>query len=125
MPVPTMNILNGGRHADNGLSIQEFMIIPRHALLRERVRIGSQVFHSLANLLSQKGYATGVGDEGGFAPELLNNERGLQLILEAIKLAGWVPGKQVFWDWISRLRNFTITDNIILLIKNRVGGRIK
>ena len=96
MPVPTMNILNGGRHADNGLSIQEFMIIPRHALLRERVRIGSQVFHSLANLLSQKGYATGVGDEGGFAPELLNNERGLQLILEAIKLAGWVPGKQVF-----------------------------
>ncbi len=96
MPIPTMNILNGGRHADNGLSIQEFMIIPRSKLLRERVRMGSQIFHSLANLLSQKGYATSVGDEGGFAPELLNNERGLQLIIEAIKLAGWEPGKHVF-----------------------------
>lgn len=96
MPVPTMNILNGGRHADNGLSIQEFMIIPRHKLLRERVRMGSQIFHSLSNLLSQKGYATSVGDEGGFAPELLNNERGLQIIIEAIKLAGWEPGKHVF-----------------------------
>lgn len=96
LPVPTMNILNGGRHADNGLSIQEFMIIPRHKLLRERVRMGSQIFHSLANLLSQKGYATSVGDEGGFAPELLNNEKGLQIIVEAIKLAGWEPGKHVF-----------------------------
>lgn len=96
LPVLGMNIINGGRHADNGLSIQEFMIMPRHKLLRERVRMGSQIFHSLANLLSQKGYSTGVGDEGGFAPELLNNERGIQLILEAIKLAGWEPGKHVF-----------------------------
>src|SRR3989338_8931319 len=96
LPVPTMNILNGGRHAENGLSIQEFMIIPRHKLLRERVRMGSQIFHALASLLSQKGYATSVGDEGGFAPELLNNERGLQIIIEAIKLAGWEPGKHVF-----------------------------
>ncbi len=96
LPIPTMNILNGGRHADNGLSIQEFMIIPRHKLLRERVRMGSQIFHALAGLLSQKGYITSVGDEGGFAPELLNNERGLQLIVEAIKLAGWEPGKQIF-----------------------------
>ena len=96
MPIPTMNILNGGRHADNGLSIQEFMIIPRHKLLRERVRMGSQIFHALAGLLSQKGYATSVGDEGGFAPELLNNERALQLIMEAIKNAGWEPGKHVF-----------------------------
>lgn len=96
LPIPTMNILNGGRHADNNLSIQEFMIIPRHKLLRERVRMGSQIFHALAGLLSQKGYAVSVGDEGGFAPELLNNERALQLIIEAIKLAGWEPGKQVF-----------------------------
>ncbi|TSC83760.1 MAG: enolase [Parcubacteria group bacterium Gr01-1014_13] len=96
LPVLGMNIINGGRHADNGLSVQEFMIMPRHKLLRERVRMGSQIFHSLANLLSQKGYSTGVGDEGGFAPELLNNERGVQLILEAIKLAGWEPGKHVF-----------------------------
>ena len=96
LPVLGMNIINGGRHADNGLSVQEFMIMPRHKLLRERVRMGSQIFHSLANLLSQKGYSTGVGDEGGFAPELLNNERGLQLIMEAIKLAGWEAGKHVF-----------------------------
>ncbi len=96
LPVLGMNIINGGRHADNGLSIQEFMIMPRHKLLRERVRMGSQIFHSLANLLSQKGYSTGVGDEGGFAPDLLNNERGLQLIVEATKLAGWEVGKNVF-----------------------------
>lgn len=96
MPVATMNILNGGRHADNGLSIQEFMIIPRHKLFRERVRMGSQIFHALANILSQKGYATSVGDEGGFAPALLNNERALQLIMEAIKYTGWEPGKNVF-----------------------------
>src|SRR3989344_4918000 len=96
LPVLGMNIINGGRHADNGLSIQEFMIMPRHKLLRERVRMGSQIFHSLANLLSQKGYSTGVGDEGGFAPELLNNERGVQLIMEAIRSAGWEPGKHVY-----------------------------
>jgi enolase len=96
LPLPTMNILNGGRHADNNLSIQEFMIIPRHKLLRERVRMGSQIFHALARILSQKGYAISVGDEGGFAPELLNNERAIQLIMEAIKLAGFEPGRQVF-----------------------------
>ncbi len=96
LPVPMMNILNGGRHADNGLSIQEFMIIPRHKLMSERVRMGSQIFHALANILSQKGYVTSVGDEGGFAPELLNNERALQVIMEAIKYTGWVPGKHVF-----------------------------
>ncbi len=96
LPVAMMNILNGGRHADNGLSIQEFMIIPRHTLLRERVRMGAQIFHALAELLSQKGYVTSVGDEGGFAPELLNNERALQIIMAAIKSAGWEPGKHVF-----------------------------
>ncbi|TAN32640.1 phosphopyruvate hydratase [Patescibacteria group bacterium] len=96
LPIPTMNILNGGRHADNGLSVQEFMIIPRHKLFRERVRMGSQIFHALASLLSQKGYATSVGDEGGYAPELLNNERALTVIMEAIKYCGWEPGKHVW-----------------------------
>lgn len=96
LPLIGINILNGGRHADNGLSIQEFMIIPRNKYLRERVRMGSQIFHSLANLLSQKGYRTAVGDEGGFAPDLINNEKGIQLIIEAIKQAGWEPGKHVF-----------------------------
>lgn len=96
LPVPMMNIVNGGRHADNGLSIQEFMIIPRHKEMRERVRMGAEIFHALAHILGEKGYATSVGDEGGFAPELANNERALKVIMEAIKAAGYVPGKQVF-----------------------------
>lgn len=96
LPVPMMNILNGGRHADNGLTIQEFMVIPRNRLFRERVRMGAQIFHSLAQLLSQKGHATAVGDEGGFAPALQNNERALQLLVQAIKQTDWQPGKHVF-----------------------------
>jgi enolase len=96
MPIPTVNIINGGRHADNNLSVQEFMIIPRHKLFRERVRMSSQIFHALHDLLNQKGFSTGVGDEGGFAPNLKNNERAIQLIMQAIKTAGWVPGKHVF-----------------------------
>lgn len=96
MPIATMNVINGGRHADNNLSIQEFMIIPVHQRFAERVRIGSQIFHSLAQILSKKGYSTGVGDEGGFAPELVNNEQALKLLVEAITVAGFIPGKQVF-----------------------------
>lgn len=125
MPLPTMNILNGGRHADNGLSIQEFMIIPRHKLLRERVRMGSQIFHSLAGLLSQKGYVTSVGDEGGFAPELLNNERALQLIVEAIKLAGFVPGKQVFLGLDLAASEFYNHNKYYFLNKKQAWGADK
>lgn len=96
MPIATMNIINGGRHADNNLSCQEFMIVPINKKFSERVRMGSQIFHSLAALLHQKGYPTAVGDEGGFAPDLLNNERALQLIIKAIETAGFIPGKNVF-----------------------------
>lgn len=96
LPIPTMNVLNGGRHADNNLSIQEFMVVPLHKQFSERVRMGSQIFHSLAAILNQKGLSTAVGDEGGFAPDLLNNERALQLLVQAIKSAGFVPGKHVF-----------------------------
>lgn len=96
LPVPTMNILNGGRHADNNLSVQEFMIVPLHRRFAERVRIGSQIFHTLGQLLQNKRYATGVGDEGGYAPELTNNEQAIKLILTAIKKAGFTPGKHVF-----------------------------
>lgn len=95
MPVATMNIINGGRHADNNLSVQEFMIVPLHRRFAERVRIGSQVFHSLAQILSKKGLNTAVGDEGGFAPDLTNNEQALKLLVQAIKAAGFVPGKHV------------------------------
>ena len=96
MPVATMNVINGGRHADNGLSIQEFMIVPLHRQFSERVRMGSQIFHALAVILREKGLNTSVGDEGGFAPELVNNEQALKLLLKAIETAGFVPGKQVY-----------------------------
>jgi enolase len=96
MPVATMNIINGGRHADNNLSVQEFMIVPIHKQMRERIRIGSQIFHSLAAILREKGYNTAVGDEGGFAPDLLNNEQALKLLIKAIKAAGFTPGKNVY-----------------------------
>lgn len=125
MPLPTMNILNGGRHADNGLSIQEFMIIPRHKLLRERVRMGSQIFHALAGLLSQKGYVTSVGDEGGFAPELLNNERALQLIVAAIKSAGFEPGKQVFLGLDLAASEFYSHNKYYFLNKKQAWGADK
>lgn len=96
LPQPTMNVLNGGAHADSGLSIQEFMVIPINKLLRERVRMGAEIFHALAGLLKKKGYTTAVGDEGGFAPRLPNNEAALKILMEAIKRAGYEPGKNVF-----------------------------
>lgn len=96
MPIATMNVLNGGRHADNGLTCQEFMIVPIHKKMSERVRIGSQIFHSLAGILSSRRLSTAVGDEGGFAPNILNNEKAIQLIMRAIKAAGFNPGKNVY-----------------------------
>ncbi len=96
MPVATMNVINGGRHADNSLSVQEFMIVPVHKRFAERVRMGSQIFWSLKEILRHKGYSTAVGDEGGFAPDLANNEQAIKLLMQAIKTAGFVPGKNVF-----------------------------
>ncbi len=95
LPLAMMNILNGGVHADNNLDFQEFMIIPMVNTMKERIRIGSEIFHILKKLLKEKGYHTGVGDEGGFAPNLNGNYEALDLICEAIKLAGYVPGKDV------------------------------
>ena len=95
LPTPMMNILNGGAHADNGLDFQEFMIIPSRNTIKERVRVGAEVFHNLKKVLKSKGYNTNVGDEGGFAPNLKTNKEALDTIIEAIKLAGYVPGKDV------------------------------
>ncbi len=95
MPVPTMNILNGGLHGGNGISIQEFMIVPQHKKLAERVRIGSEIFHALKAILKKKNFGVGVGDEGGFAPRLKNNEEALKLIMQAIVAAKYKPGKDV------------------------------
>ena len=95
LPVPMMNIINGGAHADNKLDFQEFMIIPQAETIHERVRIGAEVFHNLKKVLNSKGLATGVGDEGGFAPNLESNSEGFELIMEAIRKAGYEPGRDV------------------------------
>ena len=95
LPTAMMNILNGGAHADNSLDFQEYMIIPIRDTMKERIRVGSEVFHTLKIVLKEKGYSTNVGDEGGFAPNLKSNEEGFLFIMEAIKRAGYVPGKDV------------------------------
>lgn len=96
MPVPMMNILNGGKHADNNVDIQEFMILPVGApSFKEALRMGSEIYHHLKKVLQGKGLSTGVGDEGGFAPNLESNEEAFQVIVEAIEEAGYTPGKDV------------------------------
>ena len=95
MPRAMMNILNGGAHADNGLDFQEFMIIPEADTFSKRLQIGSEVFHHLKKVLNENGYQTGVGDEGGFAPNLNTNEEALELLMKAIKDAGYKPGEDV------------------------------
>jgi len=96
LPVPMMNVLNGGSHADNNLDVQEFMLMPTGAKsLRDAVRMGAETFHSLKGILKSKGYITSVGDEGGFAPNLKENQEALDLLLQAIQKAGYTPGKDI------------------------------
>lgn len=96
LPVPMMNILNGGEHADNNVDIQEFMIMPLGAnTFEQAVRIGSEVFHNLKQVLQEKDLSTAVGDEGGFAPNLSSNEEALEVIMEAVETAGYIPGEDV------------------------------
>jgi len=99
LPAPMMNILNGGKHADNNVDLQEFMIVPagkKITSFKEALRVGSEVFHNLKSVLKNKKYNTGVGDEGGFAPDLNSNEEAIQVIIEAIKKAGYSEGEDVF-----------------------------
>ena len=96
LPVPMMNIINGGKHADNTVDFQEFMVMPIGApSFAEALRYGAETFHALAKLLKEKGYATSVGDEGGFAPNLGSNEEACELIVKAIEAAGYKPGKDI------------------------------
>lgn len=96
LPLPMMNILNGGEHADNNVDIQEFMVMPAGAAsFKEGLRMGAEIFHALKKVLKDKGYNTSVGDEGGFAPNLASNEEALEVIMEAIKAAGYKPGEEV------------------------------
>jgi enolase len=97
LPVPMMNIINGGAHADNNLDIQEFMIVPAGAdSFSQSLRMGVETFHSLKSVLKEKGYVTSVGDEGGFAPNVKSNEEAIELILDAIQKAGYKPGAQIY-----------------------------
>ena len=95
LPRPMINIINGGAHADNKLDFQEFMIIPMRDTIKERLRVGAEIFHNLKKVLNEKGLSTGVGDEGGFAPDLQSNGDGFELIMEAIRRAGYEPGLDV------------------------------
>ena len=96
LPMPMMNIVNGGKHAMNNLDLQEFMIVPKGGkTFREALRIGAEVFHALAKVLSDNGLSTGVGDEGGFAPDLKSNDHAVEVILQAIEKAGYRPGEDV------------------------------
>ncbi len=97
MPVPMMNILNGGKHAENSTDLQEFMIMPAGApSFKEALRYGAETFHTLKSILAERGLNTSVGDEGGFAPSLPTNESALEIIVEAIEKAGYVPGKDIY-----------------------------
>ncbi|MDO9464577.1 MAG: phosphopyruvate hydratase [bacterium] len=97
LPVPMMNVINGGSHADNNVDLQEFMIMPAGAgSFKDAYRMAAETFHSLKAVLKKKGYSTAVGDEGGFAPNLSSNEEAIKVIVEAIKLAGYIPGKDIY-----------------------------
>lgn len=135
LPVPMVNILNGGAHADNKLDFQEFMIIPQRDTIKERIRVGAEVFHALKSVLNKKSLSTGVGDEGGFAPDLNSNIEGFELIMEAIKLAGYTPGVDVMlaidvaasefynngkYNLVGEKRNLT-TDELIEFYKELVS----
>ncbi|WP_019868542.1 phosphopyruvate hydratase [Methylovulum miyakonense] len=112
LPVPMMNIINGGSHADNSVDLQEFMILPVGApSFREAIRYGAEVFHNLAKVLKSKGLATTVGDEGGFAPNLSSNEEAISVILQAIEQAGYKPGVDIFLGLDAAASEY-YTDNI-------------
>lgn len=97
LPIPLMNILNGGSHADNSIDFQEFMIMPVHAdTFSEALQMGTEVFHHLKSVLKKKGYSTNVGDEGGFAPNIPSNEEAIETVLKAIETAGYRPGKDIY-----------------------------
>ena len=120
MPVPMMNIINGGSHADNSIDLQEFMIIPVGASsIAEAVRYGAEIFHSLKKVLNEKGLNTAVGDEGGFAPDLPSNEAAIQVILRAISDAGYIAGKEIMIAIDAASSEFYKDGQYVLASENR------
>ena len=120
LPVPMMNIINGGEHADNSVDIQEFMILPVGApSFKEALRYGAEVFHTLKGVLSGRGMNTAVGDEGGFAPDLSSNEEAIEVILEAIEKAGFVAGKDIYLGLDCAASEFCIDGQYVLASENK------
>ena len=118
LPVPMMNILNGGEHADNNVDIQEFMIMPVGAeCFKEGLRMGAEVYHHLKKVIKSKGLSTGVGDEGGFAPDLKSNEEALELIVEAVKEAGLTPGEDIVFALDVAASEMYDTDKKVYVLK--------
>ena len=120
MPVPMMNILNGGKHAKGSTDIQEFMIVPIGASsFREGLRYGAEVFHVLQKILSERGLSTSVGDEGGFAPAIGSNENALAVIVEAIEQAGYKPGEDISLAIDAAASEFYVEGNYKLETHNK------
>ncbi len=117
-PTPMFNILNGGKHADSGLSVQEFMIVPIGiGSVKEKVRAGSEIFHNLKNILSELDHSTGVGDEGGFAPKLDSHARAFDLISEAVEKAGYKSGKEIFFAIDAAANSFFVSEDDKYVLK--------
>ncbi len=125
LPIPMMNILNGGSHADNSIDFQEFMIMPVGAEnFTEALRMGAEVFHNLKSVLKKKGYSTNVGDEGGFAPNLGSNEEAIQVVLEAIEKAGYKPGEDIFIALDPASSEYYLADEKVYHLKKSTGDKL-
>lgn len=125
LPVPMMNILNGGSHADNSIDFQEFMIMPVGApIFSEALRMGAEVFHHLKGVLKKKGYSTNVGDEGGFAPNIKSNEEAIQIVLQAIESAGYRPGEDVVIAMDAAASEFFVEEEGVYHFKKSTGDKL-
>lgn len=125
LPIPMMNILNGGSHADNSIDIQEFMIVPVGAEhFSESLRMGVEVFHNLKKVLKKKGYSTNVGDEGGFAPNLKSNEEGIEIVLQAIEKAGYKPGEDIHIALDAASSEFYLPEEGVYHLHKSTGDKL-
>ena len=125
LPLPMMNILNGGAHADNSIDFQEFMIMPTGAdTFSESLRMGVEVFHALKSVLKEKGFSTNVGDEGGFAPNLKSNEEGIQYVLKAIEKAGYRPGEDIYISMDAATTEFYDEETGMYTFKKSSGEKL-
>ena len=125
LPIPMMNIINGGSHADNSIDFQEFMIMPVGAKsFSEAIRMGAEVFHNLAKVLKKNGYSTNVGDEGGFAPNLKSNEEAVTVILQAIEQAGYRPGEDIYMAHDPASSEYFLTDENVYHLKKSTGEKL-